>query len=346
MAHRAGSLDKVDRLVARIGFGPWTLSEVVGTGWTRSEVRAAVAAGRLVRLRRGVFAAGRDDALARSRAALLVSGERAALSHESAAAVHGMWVPSSSPVVHITAPGIPDSLHEGTRNHGSRLPDELVTTVDGVRVTTLARTAVDLARRRSFPDALIALDGGARLICLRELGGTCADLRNVARRAPLASRALELLHTAYGSVLGWPGTAVVRRALPHADPASESPFESLSRGWIPEAGLPAPAVAVLVHGASGATYYADLAWLDRGVLGEADGTSKYGTDPSVVLSRLRDERRRQRDLEDAGWTVVRWDSTEARQTVVTRIRHALATPRRESLPEWSSTRPGQRPFGQ
>jgi hypothetical protein len=254
---------------------------------------------------------------------------RAAASHQSAAAVHGQWTPRDSTYAHITAPGLPDDLVHGVRVHGSRLPTELVTEVDGIPVTTIARTAVDLARGRTFPEALVALDGGARLICTRTFAVTERALRDQRQRDLRSPGARELLSAAYDSVRTWPGTVVVRQALEHVDPGSESPFESRSRGWILGVGLTSPAVGYRVVGASGAVYYADLAWPGLRVLGEADGIGKYGEDPAGVRRRLRAERRRQRDLEDAGWTVVRWDSSESPATVIARIRRALqvAAPR-------------------
>ena len=59
------------------------------------------------------------------------------------------------------------------------------------------------------------------------------------------------------------------------------------------------------------------------MLGEADGIGKYGADDAGVARALRAERLRQRDLEDAGWTVVRWDSAEHPRSVLRRLRVAL-----------------------
>ena len=46
-------------------------------------------------------------------------------------------------------------------------------------------------------------------------------------------------------------------------------------------------------------------------------------DEVTIRTRLRAERERQRDLEDAGWTVVRWDSREAAPRVTARLARAL-----------------------
>ena len=78
-----------------------------------------------------------------------------------------------------------------------------------------------------------------------------------------------------------------------------------------------------MQGSSGARYVADFAWPERRVLGEADGSGKYGDHAEGVTAALRRERRRQRDLEDAGWTFVRWDSTEGRREVCARLGRVL-----------------------
>jgi hypothetical protein len=325
------SLEAVDALAARLGPGPWPLEQVLATGWTYAAVRAAVAARRLVRPHRGVIGRPSPDAgpsndarLGAIRAALLVAGSGAVVSHESAAYVQGMWLPSApSLLVHLTHAGEPGRLDHGMRIHRSRLPEHLVTVVQGLPVTTPARTAVDVARGHRLPEALIALDSAARSIAVGSYGLAEHDLRDASRRAEAAAGASVLLGSAYGSVRGWPGSVVVREALELVDLASESPLESRSRGWMILAGLLAPVLAYAVRGASGRWYYADFAWPDRRVLGEADGSGKYGVVGAGVTDALRQERVRQRDLEDAGWTFVRWDSIEGQRGVVARLRRVL-----------------------
>jgi len=311
---------------------------VLAAGWTYSAVREAVRAGRLVRPHRGVLERPRvppepaassreEDAepdLRAIRSALLVVGPGAVVSHDSAAVVTGQWNPANpSDLVHLTRPGEPGRLDHGMRIHRSRLPPSLVTLRQGLPVTTVARTAVDIARGHRLPEALVALDGAARVIAIEEFGLTRRSLRDPARRAEVADQVVEQLRTAYESVRRWPGSVVVRESLELVDLASESPFESRSRGWMRVAGLPHPVTCLEVRGRSGRQYFADFAWPERRVLGEADGTGKYGLTHSEVTEALRAERRRQRDLEDAGWTVVRWDSTERWRTILDRLDRAL-----------------------
>ena len=209
------------------------------------------------------------------------------------------------------------------RIHRSRLPETLVTSRFGLPVTTVARTAVDIARAHRLPEALVALDGAARLIAIEECGLSARELREPERRADATAHAVDRLRTAYDSVRRWPGSVVVRDGVELLDLGSESPFESRSRGWILLAGLPTPVVGYEMRGRSGRRYFADFAWPQQRVLGEADGTGKYGGTGREVTDSVRAERLRQRDLEDAGWTVVRWDSTEQRHTVIDRLVRAL-----------------------
>ena len=291
-------------------------------------MRRAVDAGRLIRPSRGVVALpSASTPVDAVRAAVLTAGPGAAASHVSAARLHGLWLPlGASELVHLTAPGCPDRTDHGMRIHGSRLPDRHIVTVDGLRATSLARTAIDLARGLALPEAMVVIDSAACAVIAGSTGRDLRTLRSVRERPALTAVAAEALQDAFADVRTWPGTVVARAAITLVEPASESPLESRSRGWMYAARVPAPSVAHWVRGASGIWYVADFARVERRVLGEADGTGKYGDDPRTATRTLRAERRRQRDLEDAGWSVVRWDSGESRATVVPRLRRASSRP--------------------
>lgn len=314
-------------LVASIGPGPWPLSALREAGWTDRQVRRAVDSGRLVRPHRGVVDLPSTSHLDRIRAALLVVGPRAVVSHDSGARVHRLWLPSpASELIHLTEPGRADRTDHGMRIHGSRLSSRHVVTVEGIPTTSLARTAIDVARGRELPEAMVVIDSAAREIIRTGARHDLRLLRDPGTRAQLRSLAVDAFHDAFQEVWTWPGTVVARAAIALMDPASESPFESRSRGWLHLARLPAPRTAFYVRGASGTWYVADFAWESHRLLGEADGIGKYGQDRASVATSLRAERRRQRDLEDADWRFVRWDSSEQPTTVVARVGRALASP--------------------
>jgi Transcriptional regulator, AbiEi antitoxin len=115
-------------------------------GLTRQAIAARCRAHALVRVFHGVYFVGHAEhtAVARAEAAVLACGDRAALSHDSAAALYKLrkWprVPEISSAIQHRRPGI--------RSHRIRtltLGD--VTYRQGIRVTTVARTIADIAPR-------------------------------------------------------------------------------------------------------------------------------------------------------------------------------------------------------
>ena len=266
----------------------------------------------------------RDEHLDAVRAALLVAGEGAMASHGSAALVHRLARPSPAPErdVELVLPGAANWAGPGVVVRGSAVPDGVRVVVDGIPTTDLARTALDLARGQRLPGALVALDAASRLLIARQVGDGTAPLRRAVHDVGLREAAREQLADALSDCWGWPGTTVVRAALPLVEPAAESPLESRSRAWFLEARLPPLQVGVAIA-CEGRTYWADFADLGRRVIGEADGFAKYGTELTDVRERLVRERQRQSDLEAAGWRVVRWLSNEPRETVVRRMATAL-----------------------
>jgi hypothetical protein len=299
---------------------------------------AATRAGALVRVRRGVYAAAAPSAtggdthravsLGQIRATLARLSSRAVASHDSAALVEDLWVPGPhAAVVHATVPGQAERRATGLYVHASRLPDEFVTEIQGIRVTTIARTAMDLARGRTLPDALVALDGAYRRLVQSQRPRAKYELRE--RTVPLSvhARIRDELESAFAVTWSWPGTRVVRAALDLIEPASESAFESWSRGWILASGLPPPVANAEVVGDSGTAYVGDLIWRSRRLIGEADGLGKYGATALEMRAALRAERARQADLEAAGWRFVRWTTGEQGAHIAARVARALDIPR-------------------
>jgi hypothetical protein len=322
----------VSALLNLAGPAPFVVTREGAFGIDYERIRAAVASGRVTRLRRGVLRVvmagdARDGGadLDAIRAAALRVSPRAVVSHLSAARVHGLWVPRSGPpgCVDVIVPGAADRWDAGVRVRGSMIGDEFVTEVSGLRVTTVARTAVDVARGCRLEGALIPLDSAARLLLKRWCGTDPRRLRDVVHHPAVVGQVRRELAAAHDSVRGWPGTRILREAVWETDPASESPFESRSRGAMLLGGLPRPELGRLVQGSTGRAYYADFAWPSSGLLGEADGWGKYGDDAETMRARLVRERRRQQDLEEAGWRVLRWSPDEPLQQVVARVRTAL-----------------------
>lgn len=155
--------------------------------------------------------------------------------------------------------------------------------VNGVSVTSVPRTALDLARGRDLPWALVPLDSALRL------GASRVSLQRMRER----------MHR-------WPGTRRLQLAIDAADRRSESALESRSRGVFAEMRLPSPQLQCWLAGASGREYRVDFAWPDAWLIGEADGWGKFGEHEADWKAKYRKEKLREDDLRAAGWTVVRW----------------------------------------
>jgi Transcriptional regulator, AbiEi antitoxin/Protein of unknown function (DUF559) len=143
-----GCLDRrVSGLAAR-QYGVVTLGQLLGVGLGEHGVYERVRTGRLLRLYRGVYAVGHEQLRADGYrlAAVLACGPGAVLSHASAAALWGIRG-SAATVIDVTVPSRAGRLsRNGIRIHRSgRLGARDVTTKDGIPVTTVARTLLDLA---------------------------------------------------------------------------------------------------------------------------------------------------------------------------------------------------------
>lgn len=122
-----------------------TREELLGVGVSSAWIDRRVASGWLTREFHSVYVAGRARASLdeRERAALKACGDEAVLSHFSAAA---RWKIRRyrSTTVHVTVPRRRRS-RKGIHVHRSSLHPRDITTKDGIRLTTIARTLVDLA---------------------------------------------------------------------------------------------------------------------------------------------------------------------------------------------------------
>jgi hypothetical protein len=291
-------------VTVRIGVaGVFTTAELATRGMSPGALRHAVATGRLVRLRRGVYcdavvwrasasSPGERHAI-EVYAAWLALGRRGWATGYSAAVIGELPVPKGEPrQVGLSLPGRGDGrrAYPGVRlrTAGAERPDVIL--IRGVPATVPARTALDVAREYGFAAGLVLADAALRI------GVTSgADLERVAAR-----------------VSGWPGGGRAVPVAAHADGTRESPAESVSFAAFVEAGLPLPACNVWVvgHGAGGVR--ADFVWRQNRLVGEVDGRVKY-TDPLHTGGDavLVDEKRRQSRIEEAGFVVVRWTGAEA-----------------------------------
>ena len=245
-----------------------------------------------------------DHAL-RVAAVLAVARPGPAGSHRSAAIIHGLdllrpWQPAG--VITVTRPpGLGSGTgRSGVHIHIAALPGEHVTVRGGVRVTSVARTVVDLARTSPFRDGVVVADSALRTgqTSKEELQAVAADCAK------------------------WPGIRRAKLVVDFCDGLSESVLESISRVAFRDHGIPAPELQVWVGGEEGGVLgRADFLWRRYRTIGEADGAVKYA-DTSRAISQLR----RDAALRPAGFEVVHftWDE-------INRVPHQVAASIREAF---------------
>jgi hypothetical protein len=186
----------------------------------------------------------------------------------------------------------------------AQLPPTHLANRDGLPLTTLARTAVDLMRESGRVDALIVADQTLRLGCPRE------ELVEVAE---------------YCST--WRGGRQAVDLANFADGRAESGAESLGRLVARDFGLPPCVPQLEIRDARGRRRRLDIAFPTRWTTLEPDGKIKYRKpfgDPADVLW---DEKLREDSVRDVGWEVVRATWSELLRephVVVARLHAAFA----------------------
>ncbi|MCE1175017.1 MAG: hypothetical protein LWW77_10475 [Propionibacteriales bacterium] len=283
-------------------------------------IRTQVAAGHLWRIRAGVFIAA--DAAA-DRLWLAARAEQArhptaVISHAAAATYWRLPKPSGGdwqedPVILTVAAGS-RSHRPGVRYRQAPLPPAEVTRDPaGYRITTAARTAVDLAAGLPLPQALVLLDAALRRTCE---GFVTCPRREDYRRGGYVRQARQQLRQAAESTR----CRSLDEAIRLADPSRESAIESLSAGYFEGAGLPRPLFQEPVRTRFG-TFFPDCLWPEQRLIGEADGAVKYAAKTALV-----EEKQREQVLRDEGWGFVRWLGKEIMfqpELVVARVARAL-----------------------
>lgn len=310
------------RLRDMFGAGPVRYADAVRAGVSRQSLRSAIARGTVVHLRRGVVAVAPTFAVGPPGPPLdaaTVAGllrDQAIATHHSAAALHHLPAPGSiTGAPTLARPGSSPSNRVGYRVRGSRIPRHRRTTIQGQLATTVERTAIDLARGHVLPSALIPLDAALRTLVGSQQHVSGLALRYAVLDPTAREQARAVLLECLEEQRRWPGIAAVRRALPLADPAAESAAESVSRGWLLEAGQTGLQVGFPIT-VSGRTVWVDLADVESRVVFEVDGWGKYGVTADDARRQLTYERERQRLLESDGWRVRRWALSDGRATVV------------------------------
>jgi very-short-patch-repair endonuclease len=256
--HRGAALADL----ARRQHGVVSTAQLTDLGFAKATISGAVSRGRLHPVHRGVYAVGHTALTwdAHCLAAVLARPGSVA-SHRTAAWIHGLlrYRPET---IHLTAP----TRQKAKRDfvvHFARLEPEDRWLVDGIPVTSPARTVLDLAAKepRQKLDRLLERANERRLLDRR-------------RFEALAARAG-----------GHPGRVKFATALAAYKPETatlRSDLEKRFRNLVIRAGLPRPQTNVVVEG-----YELDAYWEAEGFAVELDVYATHGSPRSFEADRER-----------------------------------------------------------
>jgi hypothetical protein len=275
---------------------PFLGSEALAAGaLTPYELRS-----RYVALHKDVYVPrdAEPTAVLRAKACWLRSRRRGVLAGFSASAVHGSkWID----------PTLPGAIIDTNRRKAcgvqaweERIEADEIAVVNQMRVTTPARTALDLARRYPRGIAVSAVDALVQATDLK-----MADV--------------ELLIDRYR---GRRGMKAARVALELVDGGAQSPKETWLRLLLLRAGFPRPQTQIPVLNEWGwAEAYLDMGWEDIKVAVEYDGnqhqTSRYHYVKDIGRLEMVEQR--------YGWIVVRVVAENHRDDIIRRVCEARAS---------------------
>lgn len=217
------------------------------------------------------------SAVQRARAAWLWSRRRAVVAGLSASALHGAkWIEPGTPAQLIHTNRRPPPLID---LHTDALASDEIQRIDGMTVTTPARTAFDLGRRLELVVAVQRIDA-----LMNATDVKAVEVERVASR-----------HA------GARGLRRLGRALDLVDGGAESPYESLTRLLLVQNGFPRPQTQIPVFDGRGRLFARlDMGWEQYQVGVDFEGAQHW-----------TDSRRRNWDVEryavlpELGWHDVR-----------------------------------------
>jgi hypothetical protein len=242
-----------------------TRRNLIELGFSAEAIRHRIATGRLHPVARGVYTVGWPH-LTRERrwmAAVLMCGDRASLSHRSAAELWGIGKERRDRI-DVSVRRRCKHNRAGIRAMSRpSLPSEDIVTHRGIPITRPARTLLDLATE---------LDTAA-----------LERMVNEADKHDLVSPGA--LRVALERYAGEPGVKPLRTLLDeHTFLLSDSQLEVLFRPIAAEAGLAQPLTKVKVNG-----FEVDFFWPNLELVVETDGLRYHRTPAEQARDRLRDQ---------------------------------------------------------
>ena len=275
---------------------PLMHAHLAAIGMTPNDIRGKVMSGSLQRIRRGAYHDNSEQLSPVQKHVQLIHASLPGtdptnvVSHASAAVLHGLPVPASH-LDRVWMTRRSSGHGDGGRHlvvRASPLEEGEVTVINGVTVTSLARTAADLARTLPYDWGVILCDAALRS------GLPPAQLPAAIERHPRLR-----------------GIVRARTVVDFADARSESPAESMSRATMARAGIADPELQFEIFDSNGEfVARTDFAWPALLLVGEVDGMTKYGDllkPGQTAASAVMADKRREEQIRQQGFWVVRWD---------------------------------------
>jgi hypothetical protein len=297
--------------------------ELLQEGFTDNQIQGLVRSGKLHRVRHGSYVDGplwrSLDELDRHRVLVRAVLRRA---HPSAVATHiSSAVERRAPVwgipldeAHVTrTDGKSGRREAGISHHRGELAEEDVEILNGIRVSSTPRCAVEVTTMGTVEPALVTVNA----------------LMHAGHLSParLAEEVEALKH--------WPGTLTATIVQRLADPRVESVAESRTLFLCWDQKLPRPELQIPVLDEYGHEFaFADFGWREHGVFLEFDGRIKYERHrrkgETLEEFLMREKRREERICQLTGWVCIRitWADLARPERTAARIRRILESRRR------------------
>lgn len=280
-----------DRIIGALAARQWGVvarRQLLDARVTSAMIGERVRSGHLLPLHPGVYAVGHAKLRREGHwlAAVLAVGPGAALSHRDAAGLHDLRAANHARIDVSTTGKARSSAKIAV--HRTRVLDaQDITTINGIPVTTVARTLLDLA-------GVVPHDHLTRAI------------KEAERRGAFDLHALEAAMARTRGRRG-PGHRATRQAIMERRALEAtltlSPLEDAFLPLVRGAGLPLPSTNPTIEG-----FQVDAVWRAQRVAVELDGWQDHGTRRAFEEDRTRDA-----TLTAAGWRVVRFTHRQVTQ---------------------------------
>jgi very-short-patch-repair endonuclease len=294
--------------IAAVQCGVFSRAQAISAGYSEKRIRHLLTVGTWLRCTSGIYQLAGVAASFEMNAwiTVLAAGPHAVLSHRTAGKLHHL--DGSPPPVRfdVSVPVARRPRNVPRANvHRTELPVEDVAVCQGMPVTSLARTLVDLART-------LPIETGSRVI---------ADALRTGRVSA------DALHRRLSGLVRCDGIDRARRAVASADPKLESVLERELFALLRRAGLNPIAQFVVTAGGQFVARV-DMALPDIRLAIEADGYATH-----ALLPGFERDREKAALLQLAGWSTLSFTATQIRQRPDWVIEVVLARVRQLSIAE-------------